>query len=413
MSPTIPTHVDNRMQDIFVGRQPVYNRNLGVYAYEMLFRDGTKDIAGQHLDEEAATSQVIINTFLDIGLDKLVGKSMVCINITEHLLLKDETLPLPAERVILDIQPQISINEDTLAALQRLKNTGFTLALEGFHNTPDFNKLLKLMDIFKLDIHTSSKQESLAWLKRIKKLNIKILAEKVQTLDEYEEYMNLGFDYFQGYFLSRPRILKGKTLETNKLSIMQLLSVLHNSNSDIIAIEEAITSDLTLSYKLLKLINSAFFNLTSDIESIKRAVVFLGRKKITTWASMLALSNMNDQPIALVKISMVRAKTCELLANKLGIENEDQFFTAGLFSALDILMQRPLESLITPLPLTDEVKQGILHHKGRLGIAIKCCQLLETSAAAKLSIKGISKAELSSLYLEADNWAHKITQSIH
>ena len=401
------------MKDIFIGRQPIYNRNLGVYAYEILFRTSAKNEAGQNFNEDIATAQVISNTFLDIGLDNLVGSSMVCVNTTERLLLNDDALPLPANRTILDIQPTININEDTLSALKRLKIAGFTLALEGFLDTPKFDELLKYIDIFNLDIHQYSKKENMAWLKKLKKLNIKVLAEKVETLDEYEEYMHLGFDYFQGYFLSQPRILKGKTLETNKLLIMQLLSTLHNPGSDISTIEEALTSDLTLSYKLLKLINSAFFNLPSNVESMKRAILLLGRKKITTWASMLALSSMNDQPAALINIAMVRAKICELIAIKLGLENEDQFFTTGMFSALDILMQNPLDSLITPLPLSDEIKQAILHHQGRLGIALKCSQLLETDAAAKLSIKGITKAELSALYLEADRWAQEITKACH
>jgi len=400
------------MQDIFIGRQPIYNRNLGVYGYEMLFRDSTDNVAILGFNEDAATSQVIINTFLDMGVDNLVGNSMVCINLTERLLLNDDALPLPADRVILDIQPTININEETLAALSRLKETGFTLALEGFIDAPNFNELLKLIDIFNLDIHEHSKQENAAYLERLKKLNIKMRAEKVQTLDEYEEYMHLGFDYFQGYFLSRPRIIKGKKLETNKLSIMRLLSILHSRKADVSMIEEAIAHDLTISYKLLKLMNSAFFNLPSKVESIKRAVVILGRKKITSWASMLALTSMNDQPIALVKIAMVRARTCELLAIKLGLKNEDQFFTVGMFSALDILMQQPLDQLISPLPLTDEVKKAILNHEGRLGIALKCSQLLETSAASKVSIKGVTKAELSTLYIEADNWAQEITQAI-
>ncbi len=401
------------MKDIFIGRQPIYNRNLGVYAYEILFRDGCRNNTGQNFNEDIATAQVINNTFLEIGLDKLVGSSMVCINTTERLLLNEDESPLPADRTILDIQPTININEDTLSALKRLKKAGFTLALEGFLDTPKFDELLEHIDIFNLDIHQYSKKENLVWLNKLKKLNIKVLAEKVETLDEYEEYMHLGFDYFQGYFLSQPRIFKGKTLETNKLSILQLLSTLHNNSSDISTIEKALTSDLTLSYKLLKLINSAFFNLPSNVESMKRAIMLLGRKKITSWASLLALSSMKDQPTALINIAMVRAKTCELLAIKLGLENEDQFFTTGMFSALDILMQRPLDSLITPLPLSDEVKQAILHNKGRLGIALKCSQLLETDAAAKLSIKGISKAELSALYLEADRWAQEITQAIH
>ena len=400
------------MQDIFVGRQPIYNRNLGVYGYEMLFRDSAKNMATMDSNEDAATSQVIINTFMEMGVDNLVGTRKVCINLTQRLLLNNEALPLPPDCVILDIQPTINIDKDMLTALQRLKNAGFTLALEGFHDTPHFDELLRHVDIFNLDIHAHSKEDNIVHIEKLKNFNLKMRAGKVQTLDEYEEYMHLGFDYFQGYFLSQPRIFRGKKLETNKLSLLQLLSTLHNSDTELSAIEDAITRDLTISYKLLKLINSAFFNLPSKVESIKRAVVVLGRKKITSWASMLALSSMNDQPMALIKISMVRARSCELIAKKLGLKNEDQYFTVGMFSALDILMQRPLDVLLDPLPLTDEIKQAILNHTGRLGLALKCSKRLETADASRLSIKGIDRNELSKLYLEADNWAQQVTQTI-
>ena len=400
------------MQDIFVGRQPIYNRNLGIYGYEMLFRAGSENNARTTLCGDGATSQVIINTFLDMGLDNLVGKAMACINLSERFLLDDDALPLPAERVILDIQPSITINEPTLAALQRLKTAGFTLALEDFHEVPNFSALLKLADIFRMDIRNTTRQENLARIKHFKKFGLKVLAEKVETLNEYEDYMDMGFDYFQGYFLSKPRIIKSKTLEASKLSVMQLLSTLHSSGSDITEVENAISSDLALSYKLLKLMNSAFFNLPNEVDSIKRAVVYLGRRKLTGWASMLALSSMNDRPLELIKIAMIRAKTCELIAQKLHLKDEDQFFTAGMFSALDILMEHPIESLINPLPLADEVKAAILEHKGNKGIVVKCSKLLETAAADKLSIKGITKAELSALYFQADNWAQEVTQSI-
>ncbi len=400
------------MQDIFVGRQPIYNRNLGIYAYEMLFRSGVENNADSKLSEDGATSQVIINTFIDMGLDNLVGTSMASINLTERFLLNDDAIPLPPERVILDVQNSTPINPHTLAAIQRLKTAGFTIALEDFHEIPDFSDLLKLTDIFKMDVSNNSREEILSRIKNLKKFNLKILAEKIETLEEYERYSEMGFDYFQGYFLSRPRIIKSKTLETSKLSVMQLLSTLHSPDIDISEIEKAISDDLPLSYKLLKLINSAFFNLPNEVDSIKRAVVFLGRKKLSGWASMLALSSMNDRPLELIKIAMVRAKTCELIAQRLNLKNEDQYFTAGMFSALDILMDQPISSLINPLPLAIEVKLAILEHQGNIGTLVKCSQLLETAAAEKLSIKGITKAELSALYFEADHWALEITRFI-
>ena len=247
------------MQDIFIGRQPVYNRNLGIHAYEMLFRAGDENVAGNDLNEDAATAQVIINTFMEMGLETLAGNSMVCINLTEKLILSEDILQLPADRTILDIQPTIKIDENTLAALQRLKEAGFKLALEGHEDVPDFVELVKLVDIFNLDIHRYTKEENKGWYKKLKSYGVEMRAVKVQSLDEYEEYMEMGFDYFQGYFLSHPRIIKGKALESNKLSILQLLSTLHNSESETATIEEAITADLSLSYKLLKRINSAFF----------------------------------------------------------------------------------------------------------------------------------------------------------
>ncbi len=400
------------MQDIFVGRQPIYNRNLGIFAYEMLFRAGNENNADSKLSEDGATSQVIINTFIDMGLDNLVGNSMASINLTERFLLNDDAIPLPPERVILDVQTNTPINEHTLSALQRLKNAGFTIALEDFHEIPNFSALLKIADIFKMDVSNNTRGEILSRMKSLKKFDLKILAEKIETLEEYENYSDMGFDYFQGYFLSKPRIIKSKTLQTNKLSVMQLLATLHSANSDILEIEQAISADLPLSYKLLKLINSAFFNLPNEVDSIKRAVVFLGRKKLSGWASMLALSSMNDRPLELIKIAMVRAKTCELIALKLNLKDEDQYFTAGMFSALDILMDQTIRSLINPLPLADDVKLAILELKGNIGVVVKCSKLLETSAAEKLSIKGITKAELSSLYFEADRWALEVTKFI-
>jgi len=400
------------MQDIFVGRQPIYNRNLGILGYEMLFRANHVNNATTRLSEDGATSQVIINTFIDMGLDNLVGNSMASINLTERFLLNDDAIPLPPDRIILDIQSNTPINEYTLSALQRLKNADFTLALEDFHDTPNFSELLKLVDIFKMDIQNTTHDEISSRMKSLKKFNLKILAEKVETLEEYENYSKMGFDYFQGYFLSRPRVIKSKTLETSKLAVMQLLSTLHSTSVDISEIEKAISTDLSLSYKLLKLINSAFFNLPNEVDSIKRAVVFLGRRKLSGWASMLALSSMNDRPLELIKIAMVRAKTCKLIALKLGLIDEDQYFTAGMFSALDILMEQPIKSLISPLPLSDEVKLAILEHRGNIGIVLKCSQLLETSTAEKLSIKGMTKAELSALYFEADRWALEVTQFV-
>ncbi len=400
------------MQDIFVGRQPIYNKQLGIYAYGMLFRAGNENAAGDDFNPDHATSQVVINTFIEMGLDNLVGNAHACINITERFLTDYAALPIPPERVILDLHADINTDQKTVDALLNLKALGFTLALDDLKDKTNFKTLLQLADIFKVDFRQNTLKEAQSRLKSLNKYNLKILADKVETMEEYERYNDIGCDYFRGYFLSRPRIIKGKALESSKLSIMKLLSTLHNADLDVSEVEDAISSDVTLSYKLLKLINSALFNLPSEVDSIKRAVIFLGRRKIASWASMLALSSMGNQPAALIKIGMVRAKICELIAVRYKLKNEDQYFTAGMFSALDIIMQQPIKTLIKPLPLAEEVKQGILEHKGKIGMLVKCSKLLETSAAERINIKGMSKAELASLYLQADKWAEEVTQTV-
>ncbi len=400
------------MQDIFVGRQPIYNRNLGIYGYELLFRSSKQNRVDKNFSGDGATSQVIINTFIDMGIDNLVGKNMASINLTERFLIDAHDLPIPADRVILEIHGNIPINDNTLAAFAELKKLGFTLALDDIRDMPNLVPLLKLADILKLDTNALSNEQLAHRLKAMKKFGIRVLAEKIESLDEYERYMDMGFDYFQGYFLSQPRIIKSKTLETNKLSVINLLSTLHSAGADISEIEKVISRDLTISYKLLKLINSAFFNLPNKVESIRHAIVFLGRRKLTSWASMLAMSSMNDRPVELVQISMVRGKTCELIAQKTGHKPEDSYFTVGMFSALDILMERPIASLLEPLPLADDIKQAILAHQGPMGKVLACAIAMEKSDWDHILFDELEAGDLSEINLQAISWANEVTQTL-
>ncbi|TNF36230.1 MAG: HDOD domain-containing protein [Gammaproteobacteria bacterium] len=400
------------MQDIFVGRQPIYNRNLGIYGYELLFRTGQQNRADTRVSGDGATSQVIINTFIDMGIDNLVGSNMASINLTERFLLDAHALPIPASRVILEIHNRIPINDKTMASFVELKNLGFTLALDDIRDTPNLLPLLKLVDIIKLDSKAMSPQQLEQRLKAMKKIGLKVLAEKIESLDEYERYMDMGFDYFQGYFLSQPRIIKSKTLETNKLSVINLLSTLHNAGADVSEIEKVISRDLSISYKLLKLINSAFFNLPNKVESIRHAIVFLGRRKLSSWASMLAMSSMDDRPVELVQISMVRGKICELIAEKIGRVPEDSYFTVGMFSALDLLMERPIASLLEPLPLADDIKQAILQHQGPMGAVLACARAMETGNGEQVQFAGLETEDLSAINLQAIAWANEVTQSL-
>ncbi|TNF36072.1 MAG: HDOD domain-containing protein, partial [Gammaproteobacteria bacterium] len=222
----------------------------------------------------------------------------------------------------------------------------------------------------------------------------------------------LGFEYFQGYFLSKPRIIQGKSLPSNKLAVLNLLSVLQNQDSEIEELEEAISFDVSMSYRILKLINSAFFNLSNKIESIRQAVVILGRKQLASWASMMALATMSDRPSEMIHMAMTRAKMCEIIAEKARIKPLEPYFTVGLFSALDLLMEKELAEIIKPLPLSEDIVAALLERKGILGDALKCVLAYEVSDFANAKFQDLTANDLFVANVEAVTWANMVTEAL-
>ena len=401
------------MSDIYVGRQPIYNSNLGIYGYELLFRAGVGNAATMgDLSADGATSTTIINSFLEIGLDKLVGKGFAFINLTEQFLLVEDALPISPEQVVLEVLEDIPVNAQLLKAMERLKKAGFIVALDDYIFNPSHKPLVALADIIKIDIMQLSQKELIQHVKILKKFKAKLLAEKVETLDEFEFCQKLGFDYFQGYFLSRPRIIKSTSLPTNKLAVLNLLSILQNPDSELEELEEAISFDVSISYKILKLINSAFFNFTRKVESIKHAIVILGRNQLRSWASMLALSKMDDRPSEMIHLAMTRAKMCEILADKARLKPQDTFFTVGLFSALDILMERDIAEVIEPLPLSQDVVDALLNKQGVMGEALKCVLAYELSDFDNAKFQNLEANDLFVANVEAVSWANMVIETL-
>ncbi|MDH5474021.1 MAG: HDOD domain-containing protein [Gammaproteobacteria bacterium] len=401
------------MADIFIGRQPIYNKNLGVYGYELLFRAGHNNAANVSIDSaDSATSVTIINSFMEMGLDKLVGNRKAFINLTKRFLTDEDALPLLPENVVLEVLEDIDVNFGLIKGLEGLVKRGFTIALDDYLYNPSHKPMVSLASIIKIDIMQLSEKELINHVKQLSKYKAQLLAEKIETLDEYEFCQDLGFDYFQGYFLSRPRIIKGESLPTNKLSLLNLLAILQNPDSDIEELEEAISFDVAISYKILKLINSAFFSMQRKIESIKQAIVILGRNQLRSWASMLALSNLEDRPSEMMHLAMTRAKMCELLAEKANLPSRESYFTVGLFSALDILMERELSEVLKPLPLSEEVVAALLYKKGVLGEALKCVLSYEVSDFANAQFQTLASNDLFVANVEAVSWANMVTDAL-
>ncbi len=401
------------MPDIFVGRQPIFDRKLRVYAYELLFRSGSANNAAfGKMSADGATSTTIINSFLEFGLDKLVGDKLAFINLTETFLFNEGALPIPPQQVVIEVLEDVPINAKLLGAVARLKSEGFTIALDDYIYNPAHKPLVAMADIIKIDIMQLSREQLIRHATALKKFNAKLLAEKVETMDEFELCHKLGFEYFQGYFLSKPRVIQGKSLPTNKLAVMNLISVLQNQDSEIDELEEAIGFDVSISYKILKLINSAFFNYPSKIESIRQAVVILGRKNLGSWASMLALSSLNDRPSEMIHMAMTRAKMCEIIAEKAHQKPLETYFAVGLFSALDILMERELSEIIKPLPLSEEMVSALTERTGVLGEALKCVLAYEVADFDNARFQRLTVDDIFVANVEAITWANMVTESL-
>lgn len=352
------------MPEIFIARQPIYNRTQHVFGYELLYRSSDENRAVLP-EGDAATSQTLLNAFTEIGLNNLVGGRCAFINLSRGFLIGSYPLPMPSDRVVIEVLEDVEIDSELINGVVRLARQGYSIALDDFVYREEAIPLLKLAHIVKLDVQALSEDDlrhHVATLGQYE--NLKLLAEKVEVIEEYEVCRELGFHYFQGYFFSRPRIIKRKRVPNNQMALVQLLAELQRPDVTVPKLETLISRDVGLSYKLLRYINSAFFGLPKPIESIQRAVVFLGTNVIKRWATLLVLSRVDDKPAELMVTAVVRAKMCEMLAKAMNYAAEEVCFTVGLLSVLDALLDMEMEKVMGMLTMSDEVNGALLRRAG-------------------------------------------------
>ena len=395
-----------------MGRQPIFDRELRIFAYELLYRAGPRAGLPSHVSGDRATTEVLLNAFTEFGLERLLGRARGCVNLTESYLLGEQPLPFGPERIILEVLEDVPVTPRLIDAVRQLRTDGFTIALDDYQYRPEHDPLVRLADIVKLDLMALSPDQLAEHVAVLKRFGVKLVAERVETMEEYERCLSLGFDFFQGYFLSRPQVVSTQKLPTNRLAVLNLLAVLNDTSADNDDLADAINADMSVSYRVLKLINSALFTLTRTVDSVHQAVALLGRRKLATWASMLALSSMDDRPSELLRIAMTRAKMCELLAEECGLRPQESFFTVGLFSALDLLMERPLCKLIEPLPLREDIVAALLHREGILGEALTCVLAYEVANWDSANFAGMSVEAIAVANIEAVTWANAVIDSL-
>ncbi len=403
--------------EVFVARQPIFNRQQKVYGYELLYRLGMDNFYNNPAgDGDRATSEVIANSFLLIGLDALTGGKRAFINFTENLLKNEVATILPKEVVAIEILENIEVDDKVVNACIKLKKLGYPLVLDDFVLDERFKPLVELADIIKIDFMECDIREKMDVIRRFGSAGVQLLAEKVETTEMFKEAFEMGYSYFQGYFFSRPIILTGQDIPGYKINYLQALEEVNRPEMDFDRLEGIIKRDVSLSYKLLKYINSAAFGFRSKIDSIKHALVLLGIQEIKNWVSLIILRGMGeDKPDEITTSSILRAKFSELIAPKVGLqERSSDLFLMGMFSMIDALISRPMTDILDELPIAEDIKRALLGKECRyrdlyeLILAYEKGNWEEFSALAT-RIK-LDEAEVPKIYLQSLAWANQVMQ---
>lgn len=396
--------------ETFIARQPIFDMNQRAFGYELLFRSGLENVF-RHPDPNQASSKVLADTFFLHDLAFLTGGKRAFINITRDLLLQELLFLIPKEKIVVEILENVEPDEEVVQACERLKSAGYLLAMDDFVYDDRYGPLLRLADFIKVDFLSTEEGERRDLVRRLSTCKVRFLAEKIETYEMFREARDLGYTYCQGYFFSRPRVISGRDIPGLKLHYLQLLQEIHRPELDLKRLTEIVRRETSLSYKLLRYINSAFFGLRNRISSLKQALLLLGEREIRKWVTLVTLATLGeDKPEELVLQSILRARFCESLASLTGLsDRSDDLFLMGMFSLLDGLLDRPLSEILEGIPISEEIKRALLGEKNRFGLVYQYLLAYEQGRWERLSELGgrlrIDESRVSSLYLEAVRWS--------
>jgi EAL and modified HD-GYP domain-containing signal transduction protein len=385
---------------VAMARQPIFDRTESIAGFEILYRS----LTGPFTDAEGATSTVIVQSLADIGLERLVGDARAFINVTADFLLKVRPLPMPPERVVLELVGTHSADPELLGALRDARDAGFRIALDGFRLSPGLEPLLELAGVVKLDIRALSGATLVKQVNELRHRGLVLIALKVETREEYEACRAMGFDGFQGYFFAEPAVVSGPTAPTHRLGALTEL-IAPDRQASFEEIERVISQDAGLSHKLVRLASSAFVGTRTQVASVRQALILLGTVAVRRWAMLLALSGLTDRPQHLLTVGLVRARLCELLAAAHPVAAPERAFTVGLFSVVDALLGKPMQALLDELPFDSRIRHALLDHDGPEGRLLAAVLAYERGDFNDVARYGVGLPALAGAYREAIDWA--------
>jgi c-di-GMP phosphodiesterase len=398
------------MAEFIIGRQQILDQKLNIYAYELLFRGKDLDLNDKG-EATQATNQIITDSILELGLNNLVGSHKAFINFTTQNILEKTPLNLPKDRIVIEVLENVDIDLRVINNLKEFSEQGYTIALDDFVFSDEWYPLLEFANIIKLDVMAMGEARTRQVISDLKPFGIELLAEKVETYEEFQYLSELGCDYFQGYFFHKPNLVPGKRLGVNQTAALRLLTIINDPDVEFDKLSKAISLDPGLSYKLLHYINSAFFELPSKMESIHRAISYLGLKELKRWSNILTLAALSNKPDAVLQNALIRGKMCELLGKLIG-EKAEHFFLVGILSSLDSILDLPLEEALQQLPLADDIVSAVLNKKGLAGEALECVINYEHWNLSGMYYKNLDQKLISEAYFESITWAKDVLSNL-
>jgi len=402
---------------VFVARQAIFNRRQKVVAYELLFRDSPKNFFPD-IAEGQATARLIMENQLNLGTRHITSGKKALINIGPESLELDLCAFLPCQDVVIELLESIEPTDTNYELCRELFHSNFNLALDDFVYKPQWDRFLKLVKLIKFDITITPLNDIHPIIKKLKDhKQIKLLAEKIETQEEYEVAAGMGFDYFQGYFFAKPTMMKHNDIDYNYGLVVAIYAEIMGPNPDLTKIAALFELDAALAYKLLRLINSGVFPIQSKIASLKQALVYLGQERLKKFVSLIVTAHTaGKKPAELMQVCVVRARFCELIAKKVAKHQSGEAFLTGLFSLIDAILDQPMSLLVEKLPFQDEIKAALLEEKNTLYYILKVVKAYETGSWWALEqaviFLNIQSDILPELYQKSVDWADSYKNNI-
>lgn len=392
--------------DVVVARQPIFDQYSRVSAYELLYRSHGLDHAVIS-DGEHATASVVMTSFMDIGITRMVEGHPAFINVTREFIVSGAVLALPADQVVLEILEDVEVDAVLIDAVGSLVRAGYRIALDDFSFDERWHPLLELAHIVKIDVMAMTLEQVREQVAILARYRVELLAEKVESEAEFHALREMGFRWYQGFFFARPVIVSGTRLPSNRLAVLKLLAVLNDPKTDVEQVTALVVQDPALSYRLMRFINSAALALPQRVTSIHRAVIYMGLSVVKRWVTLMVLASIEDKPSELTRLALVRARMVEQICAYTRACDPGVGFTVGLFSLLDAFMDRPLPELLAELPLSPDVLAALLRGEGPAGAALSGALCWERAHWDEVPghVPDIALSTLSELYLDAVQWA--------